>query len=120
MQGKESAATSEGVEVWVVRHGGRVDEVPGVRWDKSGKTNPHLSDPALAGRLDVRAFECVPFPSCYSGFPSVLFSPCLDCNVHDRGRDVAALARSVITIRTACCISDLCVRGGGGSRGVGG
>ena len=86
--------------------------------ERQNESAPRLSDPALAGRLGVRAFECVPFPSCYSGFPSVLFSPCLDCNVHDRGRDVAALARSVIAISTACCISDLCVRGGGGSRVV--
>ena len=45
-----SAATSEGVEVWVVRHGERVDEVPGVRWDKCGKTNPTWFDPELTGR----------------------------------------------------------------------
>lgn len=44
-----SAAQSEGVEVWVVRHGERVDEVPGVRWDKCGKTNPQWFDPALTG-----------------------------------------------------------------------
>jgi hypothetical protein len=44
-----SAAKSEGVEVWVVRHGERVDEVPGVRWDKCGKTNPQWFDPALTG-----------------------------------------------------------------------
>jgi hypothetical protein len=35
--------------VWVVRHGERVDEVPGVRWDKCGKTNPQWFDPALTG-----------------------------------------------------------------------
>jgi hypothetical protein len=35
------------------------------------------------------------------------FSPCLDSDVHDRVRDIAALARSVIAIPTACCIIDL-------------
>lgn len=45
-----SAATNEGVEVWVVRHGERVDEVPGIRWDKCRKTNPQWFDPALTGR----------------------------------------------------------------------
>jgi len=45
-----SSGASECVEVWVVRHGERVDEVPGVRWDKCGKTNPQWFDPALTGR----------------------------------------------------------------------
>jgi hypothetical protein len=47
---------------------------------------------------------------------SFFFSPGLDSNVHDRGRDVAALARSVIAIPTACCIIDLCARAEGGFR----
>ena len=45
-----SADASECVEAWIVRHGERVDEVPGVRWDKCGKTNPQWFDPALTGR----------------------------------------------------------------------
>jgi hypothetical protein len=53
-------------------------------------------------------------------FFALFFSPCLDSNVHDRVRDIAALARSFIGIPTACCIIDLCVRWGGGSRGAGG
>ena len=71
VQGKESAATSEGVEVWVVRHGGRVDEVPGVRWDKSGKTNPHPAclTPRLRGASVCVRLSACPFLHVIRGFP---------------------------------------------------
>ena len=42
--------TPSEVEVWIVRHGERVDEAPGNTWVKCGKKNPLWFDPALTER----------------------------------------------------------------------
>ena len=43
------------VEVWIVRHGERVDEVPGNTWIKCGKKNRLWFDPALTAGGHVHA-----------------------------------------------------------------
>lgn len=43
-------ALSNEVEVWIVRHGERVDEAPGNKWVKCGKGNPNWFDPPLTER----------------------------------------------------------------------
>jgi broad specificity phosphatase PhoE len=43
------------VEVWIVRHGERVDEVPGNTWIKCGKRNRLWFDPALTAGGHVHA-----------------------------------------------------------------
>ena len=48
-------ASSGEVDVWIVRHGERVDEVPGNTWIKCGKKNRLWFDPALTAGGHVHA-----------------------------------------------------------------
>lgn len=43
------------VDVWIVRHGERVDEVAGTEWVKCGKKNPLWFDPALTDNGHLHA-----------------------------------------------------------------
>jgi len=62
-------AGSGEVEVWIVRHGERVDEVPGNTWIKCGKRNRLWFDPALTARGHVHAEKvATAFGDRFAGF----------------------------------------------------
>ena len=67
------------VEVWIVRHGERVDEVPGNTWIKCGKKNRLWFDPALTAGGHVHA-EKVASAFCdrFAGFAGDRHRPGLD------------------------------------------
>ena len=62
-------ASSGEVDVWIVRHGERVDEVPGNTWIKCGKRNRLWFDPALTARGHVHAEKvATAFGDRFAGF----------------------------------------------------
>ena len=72
-------AGSGEVEVWIVRHGERVDEVPGNTWIKCGKKNRLWFDPALTARGHVHAEKvATAFCDRFAGFAGDRHRPGLE------------------------------------------
>ena len=67
--GAPPPASSGEVDVWIVRHGERVDEVPGNTWIKCGKRNRLWFDPALTAGGHVHAEKvAAAFADRFAGF----------------------------------------------------
>ena len=69
-------ASSGEVEVWIVRHGEREDEVPGNTWSRCGKKNRMWFDPALTARGHVHAEKvATAFCKKFEGFAGDRYRP---------------------------------------------
>ena len=91
-------AGSGEVEVWIVRHGERVDEVPGNTWIKCGKKNRLWFDPALTARGHVHAEKvATAFCDRFAGLAGDRHRPGLESTPHFHAIYTSPLIRTVQT-----------------------